>query len=202
MEMLRRVVLSGYKSIKSMDLELRPLNVLIGANGAGKSNLISFFKLLNEMMAGHLQLHIGATGRAQSLLHFGPKVTLQIDARLEFKSINGVNTYEMRLFHAAGDTLIYADEKFFFRRSGDDKTNKIHGLGAGHLESRIGQEVSKGVPTAKIIRHLLNNCRVYHFHDTGPTARVRAHRYLGDNRPLRQLPEGDPPACRSRFGDS
>ena len=70
--MLRRVVLSGFKSIKSMDLELRPLNVLIGANGAGKSNLISFFKLLNEMMAGRLQLHIGTTGRAQSLLHFGP----------------------------------------------------------------------------------------------------------------------------------
>ena len=111
MEMLRRVVLSGFKSIKSMDLELRPLNVLIGANGAGKSNLISFFKLLNEMMAGRLQLHIATTGRAQSLLHFGPKVTPQIDARLEFESDKGVNTYELSLAHAVGDTLVFADER-------------------------------------------------------------------------------------------
>src|SRR5437773_8710919 len=80
---LRRVILNGFKSIKAMDLELRPLNVLIGANGAGKSNLVSFFKMLNEMMAGRLQQYIGTTGRAQSLLHFGPKVTSEISARLE-----------------------------------------------------------------------------------------------------------------------
>ncbi|MFM6859064.1 MAG: AAA family ATPase, partial [Dolichospermum sp.] len=73
--MLQRVIIKGFKSIKTMDLELRPLNILIGANGAGKSNLISFFKMLNEMMAGRLQQYIGISGYAQSLLHFGPKVT-------------------------------------------------------------------------------------------------------------------------------
>ncbi|WP_242038992.1 AAA family ATPase [Anabaena lutea] len=57
--MLQRVILNGFKSIKTMDIELRPLNILIGANGAGKSNLISFFKMLNEMMAGRLQQYIG-----------------------------------------------------------------------------------------------------------------------------------------------
>ncbi len=89
--MLRRVTLRGFRSIKTMDLELRSLNVLIGANGAGKSNLISFFKMLNEMMAGRLQTHIATTGRAQSLLHFGPKVTPQIEARLEFEVDNGLD---------------------------------------------------------------------------------------------------------------
>ena len=56
--MLQRVIIKGFKSIKTMDIELRPLNILIGANGAGKSNLISFFKMLNEMMAGRLQQYI------------------------------------------------------------------------------------------------------------------------------------------------
>ena len=110
MAILRRVTLSGFKSIKTMDLELRPLNVLIGANGAGKSNLVSFFKMLNEMMAGRLQQYVGATGRAQSLLYFGPKVTREMEAQLEFEVVNGMDTYAMRLFHAAGDTLIFADE--------------------------------------------------------------------------------------------
>jgi hypothetical protein len=31
--MLRRVTLKGFKSIKEMDLELRAMNILIGANG-------------------------------------------------------------------------------------------------------------------------------------------------------------------------
>src|SRR5580700_5253947 len=109
MAILQRVILNGFKSIKAMDLELRPLNVLIGANGAGKSNLVSFFKMLNEMMGGRLQQYIGTGGRAHSLLYYGPKVTPQLDARLEFEVENGIDTYDMRLFHAAGDTLVFAD---------------------------------------------------------------------------------------------
>ena len=50
MAILNNIVLRGFRSIKDASLELRSLNVLIGSNGAGKSNLISFFKLLNEMM--------------------------------------------------------------------------------------------------------------------------------------------------------
>ena len=34
--MLKCINIKGYKSIKDIDLELRPLNVFIGANGAGK----------------------------------------------------------------------------------------------------------------------------------------------------------------------
>jgi len=117
---LQRLTLNGFKSIKAMDLELHPLNILIGANGVGKSNLISFFKMLNEMMAGdgRLQFYIGKSGRAQSLLHFGPKTTPQIEAKLEFEVENGVDTYHMQLFHAAGDTLIFAEETLSFLQKG------------------------------------------------------------------------------------
>ena len=93
----------GLVAVRDATFEIEPHEIvgLIGANGAGKSNLISFFKMLNEMMAGRLQAYIGATGRAQSLLHFGPKVTPQIEARLEFEVDNGLDTYVLRLFHAA-----------------------------------------------------------------------------------------------------
>jgi len=175
------VILKGFKSIKAMDLELRPLNVLIGANGAGKSNLVSFFKMLNEMMASRLQQYIGTTGRAQSLLHFGPKVTREIEAQLEFEVDKGMDTYAMRLSYAQGDTLVFVDESLSFLQTGYPKP-KLVPLGAGHQETRIGQEADAGEPTAKVFRHLLNHCRVYHFHDTSPTARVRQYCYIGDNR--------------------
>ena len=33
-----------------------------------------------------------------------------MEAQLEFEVVNGMDTYAMRLFYAAGDTLIFADE--------------------------------------------------------------------------------------------
>ena len=64
MPRLQRIIVKGFRSIKEMDLELGPINLCIGANGAGKSNLIEFFKMINEMMGGRLQQYIATTGRA------------------------------------------------------------------------------------------------------------------------------------------
>jgi hypothetical protein len=114
--MLRRVTLKGFKSIKEMDLELRAINILIGANGAGKSNLVSFFKMLNEMIGWRLQTYIGKSGRAQSLLHFGPKVTSHMEARLEFEVESGIDIYTMRLTYIQlheFEAYLFADPAWF-----------------------------------------------------------------------------------------
>lgn len=181
MSKLRRLQLNGFKSIKEMDIKLESLNILIGGNGAGKSNLISFFKMLNEMMAERLQQYIGASGRAQSLLYFGPKTTLQIEAELEFEVDRGVDTYIMRLFHAAGDTLIFAEETLEFLETGYE-VPRTDCLGAGYQETQIHKAADNGMETARVLRYLLNRCRVYHFHDTSPTSGVRQSSYVGDNR--------------------
>jgi predicted ATPase len=153
---LQRLTLNGFKSIKAMDLELRPLNVLIGANGAGKSNLISFFKMLNEMMAGRFQQYIGISGRAQSLLHFGPKTTLQIEAKLEFEvenkqDIYHQDIYHIRLFHAAGDTLIFAEEQLSFLQA-SWTSPRVYELGAGHQEAKISETLKDGRQTSNTVR--------------------------------------------------
>ena len=180
MSKLKRVKINGFRSIKTATLEMRDLNVLIGANGAGKSNLISFFKMMNELMAGRLQTYIGQTGRATSNLHFGPKVTPQLDAELEFEVDNGTDTYRMQLFHAAGDSLIFAEEKLFHQPTYPAPRDVP--LGAGHEETRIGAKAEEGEPTANVLRYLLNHCRVYHFHDTSQAAGVRNYCYIGDDR--------------------
>jgi predicted ATPase len=89
---LNKISLEGYKSIRQCrDLKLENLNVLIGANGSGKSNLISLFALLNAAMRGELQVFIGSKGAAHSLLHFGPKETKEFTANLEFDSETETN---------------------------------------------------------------------------------------------------------------
>ena len=119
MPKLSKVRIRGYRSIKDATLELRPLNVLIGANGAGKSNLVSFFKLMNELMAGRLQQFVASTGHATSNLYFGPGVTPQLEAELEFETDTGaVDIYRMRLGHAARDSLIFTEECLSYRLPG------------------------------------------------------------------------------------
>ena len=178
--MLQKITLKGFKSIKTIDINLGSLNILIGANGAGKSNLISFFKMLNEMMAGRFQQYIGVSGRAQSLLNFGPKITPQIEAKLEFEVENGKDTYYLRLFHAAGDTLIFAEETLSFLQA-DYESPRVDQLGAGHEETKINK-AAEHMPTARTLKYLLDRCRVYHFHDTSFTAGVRQSSYIGNNR--------------------
>jgi len=43
------------------------------------------------MMAGRLQQYIATSGRAHSMLYYGPKLTPQIDAKLEFAIENAVD---------------------------------------------------------------------------------------------------------------
>jgi predicted ATPase len=47
--MINRIEIENFKSIREMNLELKPINILIAANGVGKSNFIGFFKLLKNM---------------------------------------------------------------------------------------------------------------------------------------------------------
>ncbi|MDD3365157.1 MAG: AAA family ATPase [Syntrophomonas sp.] len=183
--MLDRIKLSGYKSIYEMDLSLGPLNVIIGANGAGKSNLINFFKLFNHMMSKNLQQYIGASGSANDILYYGAKRTPQMTATLHFSTSSGNNVYHMRLMSAAGDTLIFADEAISFTR--DNTVEKpLVSLGAGHRESKLLEEDLVCSPkTAQVIKTIMQNWRVYHFHDTSSTANVKKKAYINDNHYLR-----------------
>ena len=72
---LNEINLSGYKSIGN---EQRiPINddvtVLLGANGVGKSNIISFFHMLGYAITGSLQNYVAEHGFANTFLHYGSK---------------------------------------------------------------------------------------------------------------------------------
>lgn len=79
---LRHIKLEGFKSIKSLDLSLNPINILIGANGAGKSNFISVFTFLRYLSEGKLQTYVKRQGYANSFFYFGSKFTLYIKIEL------------------------------------------------------------------------------------------------------------------------
>jgi predicted ATPase len=170
---LKKIHLKGWKSIREVELELGPLNVLIGANGSGKSNFISFFKLLNEMGEGRLQEHIARVGGAESLLHYGSKQTPFIESELLFKTSSSEPIYHLRFAHAVTDTLIFAEEKWTLGRASYK--------GSGHKEM-INHILSD---PDRILFGLINSCRVYHFNDTSLGSPVRLPGFIEENTYLR-----------------
>jgi len=66
---LEQISASGYKSFRHLNLLLAPINVLVGANGSGKSSFHSMLKMFSQMMKGELQLHIAQAGGADYILH-------------------------------------------------------------------------------------------------------------------------------------
>ena len=180
---LTKISIEGYKSIQvCSQLRLGKLNVLIGANGAGKSNFISFFKLVNLAMTGALQLFISRSGGARSLLHFGPKKTPQCSATLEFETDRGHNTYHARLFHAAGDTLIFGEESVSFWGHGWNTPPRPIVLGAGHRESALLAPQHAEDKTVRFIKTTLPRFRAYQFHDTSDESHLRSNVRIDDNR--------------------
>ena len=71
--MITRLAVSGYRSLRDVRLTLGPLNVVTGANGAGKSSLYRALRLLAEIAQGRVVQSLAAEGGLQSTLWAGPE---------------------------------------------------------------------------------------------------------------------------------
>jgi predicted ATPase len=182
---LTSLVLKGFKTFEELTFQPRALNVLIGANGVGKSNLISFFRMMAWLSAGNLQHHLGAVG-AHRLLHDGPRKTPEMEAELTFETDRGENQYAFRLSFGAGDTLFFADERFRFSDRATGSKAPWRELGAGHREAALIHVADQGDMTARAIRGLLQRCVVHQFHDTSATSRMRQKWRVTDGRYLKE----------------
>jgi predicted ATPase len=179
-----KITLKGFKSIKALDdLPLRNLNILIGANGAGKSNFVSFFTFLHEAVEGRLGLYVAKKGGADDNLFMGPKITQQIEAHLHFDQ----NAYEFSLQPAADNRLVYADERILYDGDPPRTWPVDRSIGGGHKESALKDQLGdakNGVISGFIYRSI-SSWVVYHVHDTSDTAAMRRLCSIRDNEYLR-----------------
>ncbi len=177
MSKLTHIKLKGFKSIKELDLRLGSINVLIGPNGAGKSNFIGFFRMLNELIEGHLQLFVGRSGGANAMLHYGTKVTNNIIAGLYFDR----NGYEIQLTPTEDDKLVFGREILCSIKSTLKEPHRER-LGSGHKEA-LAPEKHKTARYSVVnyVTPAFRSWKVYHFHDTSSTARIKQTGDLHEN---------------------
>lgn len=163
---LESLRVQGFKSIKDATLQLGNLTVLIGANGAGKSNWISVFGFLREIVEERLQKYVNTRGGAAAFLRFGPKVTEAIEIEVVFVEGTNANHYRVELRPTDGGKFVLSDWRNYHNNAQESE-----------LES-----VASGIKRYAL--DYLKSYRIYHFHDTSRTAAVKQIQRLHDNRAL------------------
>lgn len=172
---IKRISIEGFRSLAKIEhLELPQLTVLIGANGAGKSNFIRFFELLSWMLRGqNLQEFILRQGGGDDQLFMGARKTPRLNAEIRIETHRGFNDYRFSLSHlSTGDTLMFVQESYRY-------SNRRRLTEAPWIDLPIpGKEAAllNAVPanqTAQTVAGLLKRCTTYHFHDTSANAYIK-----------------------------
>lgn len=176
MKNLGKLRIRGFKSIAAADIELRDLNVVIGANGSGKSNLIGVFRLLERVLSRNLQDYVASD--PDRFLHHGRKRTPSLSVDFSVKP----NAYGFTL-EARQDTLVFESERVKYVGTSFSYEEPI---AKGHRESALqsaAKEYKNNIP--KYVFPRVRSLVVYHFHDTSDGSPAKQTVEIDDNRGLR-----------------
>ncbi|MCC8112971.1 MAG: AAA family ATPase [Bacteroidales bacterium] len=174
---LARIEIKGFKSIgyePGVDLNLGDINLMLGANGAGKSNVLGFFNLLGQMMRGNLQKYVASHGGPNMLLHYGMKKTPEMTARLAFGNKDesqGDISYFFSLSASQGSRLIIAKEGI-----GYNQEQKVIPLEGNFLELALSDNAKKEIYG---IEDFLKGLKAYQFNDSSMSGFLRQSSVVG-----------------------
>jgi predicted ATPase len=182
---LEYISIKGFKSIRNLDkFKLEQLNILIGANGAGKSNFVDFFRMLRAMTEKGLANFITKKGGADGFFFGGPKETPQIEATITF----GPNQYNFILEPTATNQMMVKEESTNFTGTYSSGWRK---KGGGKLESELPnwKDLLSSISENKLsieayVYDSISSWIVYHFHDTSALAPMRRDYPIYDKKEL------------------
>lgn len=167
---IHRINIKNFKSIRdSENIEIHPINVLIGPNGVGKSNFISFFKLLNSIYKQRLKIYTADNGYENRILYFGRKKSKFLEGSIVFKPEigNTNNRYDFKLIPQSQGSGFYFEKDYggynLFARGNNENWVYVELGGEGKEESNLREN---DMPRAIFLCNYFEGFNVFHFHDT------------------------------------
>ena len=179
------ITVEGFKSIKRLErLPLEPINLVIGSNGSGKSNLLGVFAFLGEIRAGRLREYVTRSGGADRILHFGFSNTPELDIHVSLG--NEATQYAITLGSTVEDKLFPLRETCVGTVEG--RPTRTGSSGGYTHEAWISQRTPHNLDDESVgdVRRHLDRWRVYHLHDTSSTSPIKKTADVDDNRFLRR----------------
>ncbi len=182
--MIERLEIHNYKSIRDAQIDLKKLNILIGSNGAGKSNLISFFDLTRHLLEQRLGSYMLAHGGIDSMLYNGRKISDSISALIDFEN---TNAFAFKLKPTTGAKAYIEYTKDYFNNNKVPDKAYQESWNPCNWDSNVEESAILTRPQwrAGYIRAFLRSFTVYHFHDTSISSPMRQPSRVGDNEYLR-----------------
>jgi predicted ATPase len=172
-----RIYIRNFKSIRdSGEIYIKPINILIGSNGVGKSNFISFFKLLNSIYKQRLKFYTADNGYINRILYFGRKQSKFLEGSIVFKTEDGNvnNCYDFKLVPQTNDKGFYFEEDLGGFNCHSKGVNEVWDLinlgGEGKEESELRNNNSI---RAKFLSEYFEDFKVFHFHDTSSNSLLK-----------------------------
>lgn len=159
---VKSLTVTGYKSIRELkNFPLTNLNVLIGANGAGKSNFISLFRLLNAMVEQQLQIHVQTQGGPDALLHFGRNTTDKLHAAFYLSGLDSIQSevfdgYKFSLIPTSDNRLVFENEVAQVAQLTNEQ-KRAGGLAAGAATLAATENVWIAIAGALLAAKLIEN---------------------------------------------
>ena len=144
-----------------MTLDLRQINVLIGSNGSGKSNFLSFFEFLNRAYEQKLTEHVALNGGVDKFFYNGTKETETIQGEVFWEN----NRYQLQLKEGDG-RLVVTGEKLGY----ETKNHFVSYNDIAKFTNEASIKHCTGLRRGDYINHYLSEIKKYHFHDTGKTS--------------------------------
>jgi len=128
---IKQLDVKGFRSLKDVSWQPDDLNVVIGQNGTGKSNLLRMLELICASAQGRLSKYIQAAGGMEPILWDGiaPSITFHLKMDNSFETQNVPNDYEVELarlgatswYQVKREILTDGASTNYIERNGDDK---------------------------------------------------------------------------------
>jgi predicted ATPase len=95
---IRRVRIRNFRSIAYCDVELKPLTVLVGRNGSGKSNFIDAILFVRDALENSFSEAVGKRGGFRGLCYLGASAGDTFTVELELRFVDGRSaTYSLEI---------------------------------------------------------------------------------------------------------
>ncbi len=179
---IQKLTIENFKSIRELkNFELHNINILIGANGAGKSNFLSFFSFLKSIVDAQLNSYVQRNGGADSLLTFGKKRSDNLLFSLDFGLSDIFEPkWVFNLSYTNNDNFYIVDAKIY--------ENEIESFRTGSpfselnlKEMQIPEQDNGAFELIKNTAIRLSKITQYHFHDVSDKSPIKSQCALSNN---------------------
>jgi len=191
MHKVKKVKVTGFRRLYDVEIEMRSLMVMIGANGVGKSSFLDALSLLSASASGMLNKTLNDLGGVSEICTRGISHRIILEAEMDCPGYKPLH-YQLGIEAKGSGYAIPLEE--LFQKRGEDYLNSFKHINSRYddiryyniedknlvrldwehnpLESSLSQ-VPKMFKQPEELRQTLSSVSQYHVLDVGPRAPVK-----------------------------